>query len=99
MGKVVELVPFTEAYNNGMREVIEMLTSFKEQLFNEAIGLLMSGRWRKWSDEQPLGTIFNFREKEMLEAGDKTVNELLKLKEKVEELLGKMGRSDLEEKD
>lgn len=99
MGKVVELVPFTEEYNNSMRSAIEMLTGFKEQLFNEAIGLLMTGRWRKWSDEQPVGTLFNFREKEMLEAGDKTVNELLELKEKVEELLGKIGKSDLEEKD
>ena len=86
----MELTPFMEEYNKAVEEAINVLHDFEEQLFNASLGVLLTGRWRKWADAQPIGTVFNFREKEMLEAGDKNVNELLELKVKVEEVLGMM---------
>ncbi len=91
MGKTIDLIPYTEQYKQSMEEAITMLTDFEEQLFNNALYLLVSGKWRKWADEQPIGTIFNFREKEMLEAGDKNAIALLELKEKVVEVMERIG--------
>ena len=87
MGKTIDLIPYTEQYRQSMAEAVTMLADFEQQLFDNALYLLITGKWRKWADEQPVGTVFNFREKEMLEAGDKTATALLELKEKVVEVM------------
>jgi len=83
MGKVIKLDSYSKEYQKAVEEVIADLENMEQYMFDRSIGLLMVGKWRKWGDEQPIGTIFNFREKEMLEADDSVVNTLLELKETI----------------
>ena len=95
MSKVVDITAYSAGYRKGMEEAIEHLKEMEEQLFESALGLLMMGKWQRWADAQPIGTIFDFRVKEMLEADDRVVNELLGLmhiiREKREEVFGDGG--------
>jgi len=90
MGKVIKLDSYSKDYQDAIEEVISELENMREYMFNRSVGLLMLHKWRHWSEEQPIGTVFNFREKEMLEADDKVVNELLKIKEIIEDSINRI---------
>ena len=85
MGKVIKLDSYSKQYQKAVEEVIADLENMEQYMFDRFIGLLMVGKWRKWSEEQPIGTIFNFCEKEMLEVDDGVVEVLLGLKELIRE--------------
>ena len=83
MSKVVDISAYNTGYLKSIQEAVAELRDMEERMFEHALALLMTGKWQKWSDEQPIGTIFNFREEEMWEADDKTVHELLEIREMI----------------
>ncbi len=85
MGKTIDLASYKREYNKMIEEIIQELENFEDSLFDNSLGLLIAGKWSDWSEKQPIGTVFNFNEKEMLEADDPIVNELLELKELLKE--------------
>lgn len=93
MGKVVKMESYSEAYMQALKEALAGLEQFEQYLFSRSVDILMAGKWKQWSDEQPVGTVFNFRDKEMREAGDRVVDELLDLKDLVRERRRKIGKN------
>ena len=85
MSKTVNISDYRIGYKKAIQEIVEELEAYENSLFDRSIELLLTGKWEKWSDDQPIGTIFNFREKEMLEADDTVVNALLELKNFIKE--------------
>ena len=85
MSKVIDLATYKAGYRDSIQKAIEDLEQIEEDLFNTSLEILMLGKWQEWSEAQPIGTIFNFREKEMLEADEEIANELLELKHNITE--------------
>jgi len=82
--KVISIHEYKNSYNEVKNEVVEELEQVQEKLFTYSINLLISHKWKAWSDELPEGTEFRFEETAMRDAGDEFVNELLDLKGKIE---------------
>ncbi len=81
MSKVVDISNFNTGYQKGVEDAVLELKEMEERIFEHALGLLMIGKWQRWSDQQPIGTVFNFHEREMWEADDQVVNHLLETRE------------------
>jgi hypothetical protein len=82
MSKIVDMHQHTE-YQEKLAEVIESLNDIEGEINNCMIQLATSGKWKQWSDEQPIGTVFQFTEEMLLNTGDKNVDALVELIYKV----------------
>jgi hypothetical protein len=70
-------------YNNRLKETFEFLEKVENDLVTEMINLAISGKWKKWSDEQPIGTEFSFTDEILKDTGDENINILCDLREEL----------------
>jgi hypothetical protein len=85
--KVIRIHEHKHRYKEVKKEVLVELQKVQAKLFTSAIELLTSYKWKEWSDKLPYGSEFKFEELAMRDAGDEFVNEVLVLKERIEEII------------
>jgi hypothetical protein len=88
MSKTVNFQDHTE-YNEKLAEALSFLSEMQDELYNHMISLATMGKWKKWSDKQPIGSFFSFTEDMMRNTGDKHVDAFLEIYDKVEEVKGR----------
>jgi hypothetical protein len=59
------------------------LASIKGQLYDMMVYLALSGKWKEWEAKQPIGVEFTFDLNMLLGSGDKNIDEIFKLYEKI----------------
>ena len=79
MNKKVININQKREYEKRILKTQELLTKVEQNLFNEIIDLATIGKWKKWSDEQEIGTVFNFTDEMLKETGDKNIDALYEL--------------------
>jgi len=84
-GKIIPLET-NQAYMNALKHNIDVLEQMESNIQLEMISLATSGKWKKWSDEQPDGTEFTFTEEMLRDTGDKNVDLLYELLDKMTEI-------------
>ena len=86
--KVIQLSEYQASgqYNEIITELRAKLGDLASELFDQCINLATSGKWKKWSDEQPVGSQVCFDVKMLREAGDQNIKMLLDLSEYIGDL-------------
>jgi hypothetical protein len=75
--------PFTQEYAEAIEQTVETLERMEEEVMNCMIMLATTGKWKKWSDEQPIGTKVEFSEEKLRNTGDVNVDLLCGLMDKI----------------
>jgi hypothetical protein len=89
MAKVIPL-NINQAYAKSIEQTIGTLEQMESEIHFQIIALAISGKWKKWSDDQPIGTEFIFKEEMLRDTGDKNVDLLCELMDKIVEVRKKM---------
>jgi hypothetical protein len=55
----------------------------EQEVMNSMVMLATTGKWKKWSDEQPIGSKFEFTEEMLRNTGDVHVDLLCGLMDKI----------------
>jgi hypothetical protein len=73
----------SEIYRTTLANAIEELQNIESILHELIVGLALSGKWKGWSDSQPIGTTFNFTEEMLKDTGDSNVDRLFSLRDEL----------------
>ena len=86
-----DIVPLRDSaeYEAQMRETVRFCAAVAEQLGADMVNLACLGRWRQWSDAQPIGTTFRFTGEMIRETGDANVDALLAVYDALERFVAK----------
>lgn len=77
-------------YKIRLKETFEFLENVEKDLLTEMIELALSDKWKKWSDEQPIGTEFSFTDEMLRDTGDENINMLYDLREELIKITDKL---------
>lgn len=91
--KVINLNQKNE-YKTRLQKTFEFLENVKRDLLTEIIDLAVSDKWKKWSDEQPIGTEFSFTDEMLKDTGDENINMLCDLREEVIKITDKITKAN-----
>jgi len=89
--KVFKLEEQAEAdvkYSISLTETQAYVAEQVRVLRGEAIALAMLRAWKKWDEEQPVGTVLKFTDQMLLECADKNVRKLMEVILDMEEFAG-----------
>jgi hypothetical protein len=89
--KVFKLEEQAEAevkYSNFLRETQAYVADQVRVFRSEAISLAMLRAWKKWDEDQPVGTVLKFTDQMFLECADKNVRKLMEVILSMEEFAG-----------
>ena len=89
VGHIVDFQEHSE-YKLHISKTIEYLNKAKDELFTSMINLAASGKWKKWSDEQADGTSFIFTQAMLSNTGDKKVDLLMALYERISSTIAQL---------
>jgi hypothetical protein len=70
-------------YRKELSEIVNQLFDMSDQIYSDMVNLATLGKWQKWSNEQPAGTVFEFTEDMLRDTGDKNVDALVELMDKI----------------
>jgi hypothetical protein len=70
-------------YHKELVEIVNQLTDMSEQIHSGMVNLAILGKWQEWSGEQSEGTVFEFTEDMLRNTGDKNVDALVELMDKI----------------
>jgi uncharacterized protein YwgA len=70
-------------YHKKLSEIVNQLTDMSEQIHSGMVNLAILGKWQEWSDGQPEGAVFEFTEDMLRNTGDKNVDALVELMDKI----------------
>jgi hypothetical protein len=70
-------------YRKELSEVVNQLTEMSSQIYSDMVNLALLGKWREWEEKQPIGAIFEFTEEMLRDTGDKNVDALAELMDKI----------------
>lgn len=79
MSKVIELPCMSSDYRSAFDEILERLDAIANELQESTESLAMLGPWRKWGDDQRVGTVVKITGRALLESGDPRVVALVHL--------------------
>jgi hypothetical protein len=85
MSKIIKIESYN-AYNQQLKESIVELEKIKQSLLDMSVNIAISGRWKKWSDDQPVGTEFEFTREMLSNTGDKIVDSFVEIIDHIEDL-------------
>ena len=88
--KVVNFKDYMQ-YKEILSSIIDSVNKFSEEIYENLFDLACAGKWKEWSDKQTEGTIFNVTEDMLRNTGDKNIDLLWEVLDKIEEMKGKIG--------
>ncbi len=79
--KIIQLSAYekNEEYNQALAEIRSKLSDVEDDLFDACVQLAVLGKWKKWSDEQPVGSTVYFDGDMLKESGDENITILIQL--------------------
>lgn len=92
--KVINLNQNNE-YKERVVKVFEFLEQTERDLTSEIIDLAVLGKWKKWSDEQPNGTEFEFTDEMLQNSGDENVDMLCDLRAELISITEKITKANI----
>ena len=69
---------------------MESVNDLSDDIFGSLFELACSGKWKQWSDTQPVGTVFDVSEEMLRNTGDEYIDLLWELLDKIEEVKGQI---------
>lgn len=93
MSKIIKITAgykTTEAYKKSISNAISELEEVELSLVNMIVNLSTAGKWKAWSDGQPVGTIFEFTEEMLRDTEDENVQAIFKVRDKILELMNEL---------
>ncbi len=89
VGHIVDLQEYSQ-YRQDISETVEYLNEVKDILVDRMIDIATSGKWKKWTEEQAEGTAFNFTLEMLSNTGDKKVDLLFALYERISVIIDEL---------
>ena len=80
--KVIDLKKHAAAgkrYQERLAQSIQRLDEAADALWDDVVNLTMTGPWREWNEQQPVGSVASFGPKEIMESGDPRIAALVRL--------------------
>lgn len=81
-------------YKESLEETLEFLEKTEKNLLTEIIDLAVLGKWKKWSDEQEIGTEFSFTDEMLNNTGDKNIDLLCELRGELSIIIDKITKTN-----
>ena len=88
-GKIINFKDYVE-YHEKLSEVMESVNDLSDEIFESLFILACLDKWKQWSDNQPVGSEFEASEEMLRNTGDKNIDLLWELLDKIEEVKGKI---------
>ncbi len=79
-------------YNETLSEIHTWFDNLDEDIFNYCVQLAVFGKWKEWSDKQPVGSQVLFDDDMLREAGDSNIEMLLQLSDHIIDVRRKLKR-------
>ena len=87
--KIVNIKNHTR-YCERLLKITELMSNLSEVINNNLFDIACIKKWEKWSDNQPVGALFEVDEVMLRSTGDKNIDFLWELLDKMEEVNGKI---------
>jgi len=87
--KIVNLKQNTK-YKKTLSKLINQLNSFSDKIRDNLFNLACQGKWKEWDKAQPIGTEFYVDEEMLRNTGDKNIDLLWEVLDKIEEVKEKI---------
>ncbi|MDR1103288.1 MAG: hypothetical protein LBL42_05975 [Tannerella sp.] len=85
MAKIIS-ININREYAGAVERTVEALDRMEDDVRDCMVAPATTGKWKKWSDKQPIGTEFNFTEEMLRNTGDVHVDLLCGLMDKMVEV-------------
>ena len=82
---VIQLKDYVR-YHEKLSKIIELASDLSDEIYGNLFDLACLNKWKEWSDEQPIGTIFEFTEDMLRNTGDNNIDILWELLDKIREV-------------
>ena len=94
---IIDIRDFAK-YQNQLSEIMEAVSDFSEEIHEGLFSLACADKWKEWSDSQPIGTVFDLSEEMLRNTGDKNIDLLFEILDKIAEVKEKIHVSQPVEK-
>jgi len=81
---------YTE-YNKKLSEIMELVNDLSDKIYEGLFPLVYLGKWQEWDADQPIGSKLHVDENMLRNTGDKNIDILWELLDKVEDVIEKIG--------
>jgi len=88
--KIIRLSDYTQ-YRETLSQMIERITAIADEIQDNLFNLACQGKWKEWEKNQPIGTEFYVDEGMLRNTGDKNIDLLWEVLDKIEEVKKKIG--------
>ena len=82
MAKLINIQDVS-CYREKLDKTVDYLDSIENQLLLTMFDLATAGKWKNWSDQQKVGTEFEFTEEMLRNTGDENIDKLYELFDKI----------------
>ena len=86
---IINLNDYAE-YNKKLSAIMERANNFADEIYESLFDLACEGKWKRWSDSQPIGAIFDVTEDMLRDTGDKNIDMIFEFLDKILEVSAKI---------
>ena len=79
-------------YQEKLSEIVEQVSDISDVIYDNLFSLACMGKWKEWDDQQPIGTELYVDEDMIRNTGDKNIDLLLEIWDKIEEVKEKINK-------
>jgi hypothetical protein len=83
--KTINLKEYAQ-YQETLSELINQVNTISDEIHDKLFDLACLGKWKKWDKKQPVGTVFHVTEDMLRNTGDKNIDLLWEILDKIEEV-------------
>jgi hypothetical protein len=95
-GKIINLKDNAE-YNKKLSEIMELVNNLSGEIYEGLFPLAVTGKWKEWDADQPIGSKLHVDEEMLRNTGDKNIDILWELLDKVEDVIERIGIREIPE--
>ena len=89
-GKIINFNGTAE-YNNKLSKIMELVDNLSSEIYEGLFPLAVMGKWKEWDADQPIGSKLHVDEDMLRNTGDKNIDILWELLDKVKEVVERIG--------
>jgi hypothetical protein len=80
MKRESKIIPLTSStYQEEITETIKYLQEVETALIGRLVNIAMAGKWKKWSEEQKVGSTVEITEEMLRNTGDSNIEKIIPL--------------------
>jgi hypothetical protein len=88
-GKIINFGDYNK-YRNTLSEIMDDMTNLSEDIEEGMFNLACLGKWKEWDEQQPVGSEFDLTEDMLRNTGDKNIDLLWELLDKIADVKEKI---------